>query len=95
MDTNFAVSVTHIDPTETAEPTGSAPSPLDAAAWVMRLALAPRACCCSAKPAVAAVMPTSPARPEPVDLLLCAHHYRASAVGLELAGAVIHTGSRW
>jgi hypothetical protein len=49
--------------------------------------LAARACCCSAKPAVIAVMPASASRPHPTDLLLCAHHYRASRHALDLAGA--------
>ena len=89
MDTNFATTVI---PGERVASTQ--PSPLDTADWVVRLALAPRACCCSAKPAVAAIMPPNPDRPEPVDLLLCAHHYRASAGCLQAAGAVIHTASR-
>jgi hypothetical protein len=46
-----------------------------------------RACCCPARPAVKVIMPPAPDRPRPVDLWLCEHHYRASIVALELAGA--------
>lgn len=67
-----------------------------------RARLAGRACCCSAKPMVIAVMPPSANRPHPTDLLLCGHHYRASrhalglahAAVLDLAGARI-TGDLW
>jgi hypothetical protein len=51
--------------------------------------LAGRACCCAAKPAVIAVMPPASSRPQPTDLLLCGHHYRASRHALELAGATV------
>lgn len=46
-----------------------------------------RACCCGAGPMVKVLMP--PARPggEPVDLLLCGHHFRASKNALLAAGA--------
>jgi hypothetical protein len=57
--------------------------------------LAGRACCCSAKPAVIAVMPATASRPHPTDLLLCGHHYRASRRALDLAGArVLDLGGR-
>jgi hypothetical protein len=46
-----------------------------------------RACCCPARPVVKVIMPPTPGRPRPVDLWLCGHHYRASLVPLELAGA--------
>jgi hypothetical protein len=36
------------------------------------------ACCCPAMPVVRVVMPPTPARPHPTDLLLCGHHYRVS-----------------
>jgi hypothetical protein len=39
---------------------------------------ADRACCCPAHPVVTVVMPPAPARPHPVDLLLCHHHFRVS-----------------
>jgi hypothetical protein len=46
-----------------------------------------RACCCTAQPMVKVLMP--PVRPggEPVDLLLCGHHYRESKSALLTAGA--------
>ncbi len=50
---------------------------------------AQRACCCTAAPAVIAVMPPSPGRPHSTELFLCGHHYRASRRSLEAAGAVV------
>jgi hypothetical protein len=55
--------------------------------------LADRACCCPARPVVRVVMPPAPARPHPVDLLLCGHHYRVSAAALTAAGAVAFDGT--
>jgi hypothetical protein len=54
----------------------------DSVRWAWPLAFAERACCCPARPLVVAVMPPSPGRPYPMDLLLCGHHYRASLVTL-------------
>jgi len=51
--------------------------------------LAGRACCCSAKPAIIAVMPPTAGRPHSTELLLCAHHYRASRHALQVAGATV------
>lgn len=51
--------------------------------------LASRACCCPARPMFIAVIPPSPGRRLPTDLLLCGHHYRASKRSLAVAGAVI------
>ncbi len=48
-----------------------------------------RACCCPARPVVRVLMPATATRPEPVDLLLCGHHYRASQAALRAAGAVV------
>jgi hypothetical protein len=53
------------------------------------LRTADRACCCPAKPVVAAVMPPAPGRDDPTDLLLCGHHYRASRLALMAAGAAV------
>jgi hypothetical protein len=36
-------------------------------------------------------MPASAARPHPVDLWLCGHHYRASQAALAEAGAAVQT----
>jgi hypothetical protein len=58
--------------------------------WASVFVGAERACCCSARPAVVAVFPARPGRPDPVDLLLCGHHYRECRAGLEAAGAVAH-----
>lgn len=62
---------------------------LAASAYRSVLAGADRACCCTAKPAVIALLPPSPARRKRVELLFCMHHYRASRIGLREAGAVI------
>jgi len=48
-----------------------------------------RACCCPAWPAVQVIMPATPGRPRPTDLLLCGHHYRVSRRALENAGAAV------
>ena len=48
-----------------------------------------KACCCPARPVVKVIMPPTPDRPHPVDLWLCGHHYRASIVALQLAGATV------
>lgn len=73
---------------------GAAPQPSQASAdpdtWIKSLTAAERACCCSAKPTTAAVLPPRPGRAQQVDLLLCNHHYRAARAGLEKAGADIH-----
>ena len=93
METNFTVARRPAEHPQTVEPAWPAPSPTDAAAWIVHLALTPRGCCCSAKPAVAAVMPPHPDRPYSIDLLLCGHHYRASQASLQAAGAIIYTGA--
>jgi hypothetical protein len=49
-----------------------------------------RACCCPARPVVRIVMPATATRPEPVDLLLCGHHYRAGQAALRAAGATAY-----
>jgi hypothetical protein len=56
------------------------------------LRTASRACCCPARPVVVAVMPPAPGRSHPTDLLLCAHHYRASRAALDAAGAAVFDG---
>lgn len=48
-----------------------------------------RACCCPAYPVVRVIMPPTPERRHPVDLLLCGHHYRVSRQALAAAGARI------
>jgi hypothetical protein len=49
-----------------------------------------RACCCPAKAVVQVVIPPTPTRPHPTDLLLCGHHYRASRRALAAGRAVVH-----
>lgn len=53
-----------------------------------------RACCCPGRPVVKVIMPPAPGRPHPVDLWLCGHHYRASFVALQLAGATVEEFDR-
>ncbi len=65
-------------------------APADPDSWIKTLITAERACCCSAKPTTVAVLPSHPGRSEPVDLLLCNHHYRATKAGLAAAGAQIY-----
>jgi hypothetical protein len=85
MDTRF--------PHPSARNTGRSASkpPLDDAipAHDRTAALAGRACCCPAKAVVRVVMPPTPARPHPTDLLLCGHHYRGSRQSLAAAGAKV------
>lgn len=50
---------------------------------------AQHSCCCPAKPVIIAIIPPTPSRGSPADLLLCAHHYRRSRTALVAAGAVL------
>jgi hypothetical protein len=50
---------------------------------------ASRACCCPAKAVVRVTMPPASGRPGEIDLLLCAHHYRASRRALASARASV------
>jgi hypothetical protein len=67
------------------EPLPSALPPLDISALIR----AERSCCCTAKPAVVAMIPPSSGRERATDLLLCMHHYRASSQALATVGAVV------
>jgi hypothetical protein len=59
-----------------------------AASW-RTFRTADRACCCSARPTVMAVMPPAAGRDHPTELLFCGHHYRASRSALAAAGAAV------
>ena len=48
-----------------------------------------QACCCSARPVVRVIMPSTATRTHPVDLWLCGHHYRTSLRALLAAGATV------
>jgi hypothetical protein len=50
---------------------------------------AEHSCCCTAKPAVIAIMPPTAGRPHLTELLLCWHHYRVSRKSLDAAGATV------
>ena len=52
-----------------------------------------QACCCPSVPAVRVVLPATPQRDHPVDLLLCAHHYRRSGATLAAGGAHVFDAS--
>jgi hypothetical protein len=67
----------------------------DQVPWSGPPRLADRSCCCPAKPVVKVLIPPTSARPHPVDLLLCGHHYLASRTALAAANAVAidETGS--
>jgi hypothetical protein len=58
--------------------------------WAWPLETAGSACCCPAIPAAVVVMPPADGRPYPMDLLLCAHHYRSSFAALLAAGAAVY-----
>lgn len=58
------------------------------ATWTGPSRLADRSCCCPARPVVRVIIPSISARPHPVDLLLCGHHYLASRAALAAVGAV-------
>ena len=90
MDTNLTATATQ---TMIGSVTGD-PDTSHAAAWTARIALAARACCCSAKPTFVAIMPPASGRPAPVDLMLCGHHYRSSADALQAANATVYCAPR-
>lgn len=56
----------------------------------MALRAGERACCCPARPVIRVIMPATATRPEPVDLLLCGHHYHVSQASLRAAGAAVY-----
>jgi len=60
----------------------------DQAAWSGPPPLADRSCCCPARPVVKVLIPPGSARPHPVDLPLCGHHYLASRAALAAVNAV-------
>jgi hypothetical protein len=68
--------------TNTSHATTEPGSDVQAALW------SGRACCCPAKPAVLVIMPPTTGRPQPTELLLCWHHYRASQHSLAVARAM-------
>ena len=70
--------------------TAAGPPPDDAILREALPAMADRACCCPARPLMRIVMPPSPARGHETELLLCGHHYRASAEALSAAGAAVY-----
>lgn len=73
------------------EPTSAkqAVSPSPGAVYTPAKRYAARACCCTAKPAIIAVIPPAKGRTDPTDLLLCGHHYRMSRAALAAIGATI------
>lgn len=47
-----------------------------------------RSCCCPAQAFVRVLVPLGGARAKPIDLYLCAHHFRAGRAALTRTGAV-------
>jgi hypothetical protein len=74
---------------ESALASGSTSPPCEPGFSARPVCLEDRACCCPAPPLVRAIMPATPERPHPADLLLCGHHYRVSRQALIAAGARI------
>ncbi len=71
------------------QPGRTSPAPADREVdWRRSLRVADRACCCSARPAIAVILPPTAARPHATDLLLCGHHYRAAEQARTRAGAI-------
>ncbi len=58
-------------------------------ARITALATAKRSCCCIARPAVVAFIPTPAGQHQQADLLLCMHHYRVSRLKLAAMGAKV------
>jgi hypothetical protein len=68
-------------------------TPTVSSSYTRTLRRAQRACCCTAMPAVLALLPASARRPHRTDLLLCMHHYRAARRSLARAGATVIDGT--
>ena len=49
-----------------------------------------RACCCAGRPAVVVIVPPSQARDHATELLLCVHHFSATADTLDAAGYEVY-----
>jgi hypothetical protein len=48
------------------------------------------ACCCPSRPVFQVVLPPLEPRSMPVEILLCAHHYRISQSALDRQGGAIY-----
>ena len=92
------MSVNSLHPSQIGQGAGRAePSPTEAAPQLpdfpsidwSAARRAGRACCCTAKPVAIVIMPPTPSRTHPTDLLLCGHHYRMCRKGLAAAGATV------
>ena len=94
MNTNLSVSPSQAEPAPVPESALQDLAAAEADAWITRIALAERACCCPAKPSAVGIMPSATDRSEPIDLMLCGHHYRIYEAGLQTAGAVLHYAPR-
>ncbi len=64
------------------------PDPVPGIDWQI-VRRAGSSCCCSAGPAVIAIMPARTGREHPTELLLCMHHYRASREALDASQATV------
>jgi hypothetical protein len=62
-------------------------------AWpLLRPAVQPSelACCCPARPLYQAIVPAATSQHEPVEVLLCGHHYQRSQATLHRMGIPIY-----
>lgn len=64
------------------------PNPVPDIDWQL-VRQAGRSCCCTAGPAVIAIMPARASRQHPTELLLCMHHYHASREVLAAGQATV------
>ncbi len=67
----------------------SIPRPPSDSSGPVTLIVTDPACCCPAMPVVRVVLPPTPVRPHPTDLLLCGHHYRVSRQRLAALDATV------
>lgn len=80
----------HSPPGHPSTPTDQAQlSPALAVTGRAPIPIAARSCCCPSAPFAQVITPATASRPTEVDLLLCAHHLRISAVALRAAGAAV------
>jgi hypothetical protein len=84
---NLGLSRTrHAPASAVLSPYGSVSSLPGVPTWTMELMAASRSCCCSARPAVAVIVPSAPE----IALLMCGHHYRASHDALTARAAIAY-----
>ena len=73
--------------------TGATARPREHPHRVPPLPAGQQSCCCPARAFVRVRVPPDRTRPEPTDLYLCAHHFRAGRTALTSVGAVAFDGA--